>query len=280
MEPTATASIGDYTITPVWDGTIDANIDGIRGLDPGSVRELIAAETARTGRDPVTMPVRAFLVSRGGRHTLVDAGTGHFKGPLTGLLPASLAELGVRPEQIATILMTHIHMDHAGGLTDIAGKPVFPNAEIVLQEAEAAYFLDTPIDQLDARSQRNVADQRRILGAYGARVRRVAEGTDVDGLVAMLTPGHTPGHTGWLVSSGGKQALVLGDVVHLGAVQLPRPETMMIYDVDGQRAVATRQRVLAWAARDRLLVAGAHLSAPGLGYIVTSGAGYAFEPVA
>lgn len=280
MEPTYTKTVGAFAVTPLWDGTIDANMEGIRGLDPRVAQELIAAERARTGRDPVTMPVRAFLVRDGSRHLLVDAGTGNAKGPKTGLLPASLAKLGVQPEQISTILMTHIHMDHAGGLTDAGGKPQFPNAEIVLSETEARYFLDTPVAELDARSQRNVAEQRAILNAYGARVRRVPDGATVDGLVAMATPGHTPGHTAWVIRSRGQSMVVLGDVIHLGAVQLPRPDTAMIYDVDPVQAGATRRRVLDWVAKERVLVAGAHIAAPGIGVIVRAGEGYAFEPAA
>ena len=280
MEPIYTQTVGDYSVTPLWDGTIDANMEGIRGLDPRVAQELIEAERVRTGRDPVTMPVRAFLVRHGDRHLLVDAGTGNSKGPKTGHLPASLVAFGVLPEQISTIVMTHIHMDHAGGLTDAAGKAQFPNAEIVLSEAEARYFLDTPVAELDARSQRNVAQQRAIFAAYGRRVRRVPDGAAVHGLVAMATPGHTPGHTAWVVRSRGQSMAVLGDVIHLGAVQLARPDTAMIYDVDPVQAGATRRRLLDWVASERMLVAGAHIAAPGIGTIVRAGEGYAFEPAA
>jgi glyoxylase-like metal-dependent hydrolase (beta-lactamase superfamily II) len=279
MERTVTARIGDVAITPVWDGTLDANIEGVRGLDPGVARELIAAERAVTGWDPLVLPVRAFLVTRGSRKMLVDAGSGTTKGPSMGLLPASLAKLDVTPADIDALVMTHIHMDHAGGLTDASGAAIFPRAELVMHEAEGAYFLDTPAEQLDARSQRNVAAQRRIVAAYQGRVRRVADGADVGGLVAMLAPGHTPGHTAWIARGDGRQAMVIGDVVHLGAVQLPRPDTAMIYDVDSKRAAETRRRVLAKAADERILVAGAHLPAPGLGYIRRDGDAYRFEPM-
>ena len=84
------------------------------------------------------------------------------------------------------------------------------------------------------------------------------------GITAMLRPGHTPGHTNWLIQSGGERILIWGDIVHLAAVQLARPEARLIYDVDTDLAAATRQKVLEWAADERLIVAGAHLGFPGL----------------
>ena len=278
MEPTRTVTLGNLTITPLWDGTLDAGIDGIRGLDPGVARQLIAVERAITGVDPLVMPVRAFLVKSGSTLTLVDTGSGTTKGPRTGHLPASLAALGVQPGDIGAIVMTHVHLDHSGGLADSAGRALFPNARLVMHETEAAYFLDTPTADLDARSQRHVELQRTLVAPYRDRLTRVRDGEGINGLAALLAPGHTPGHTVWLATSGGLTLMVLGDVVHLGAVQLPRPDTAMIYDVDPRLAAATRHAILARAARDQLLVAGAHLPAPGLGTIVRAGGGYRFEP--
>jgi glyoxylase-like metal-dependent hydrolase (beta-lactamase superfamily II) len=87
----------------------------------------------------------------------------------------------------------------------------------------------------------------------------------------MLRPGHTPGHTNWLIQSGGERILIWGDIVHLAPVQLARPEARLIYDVDSELAAATRQRVLDWVASERLVVAGAHLGFPGFGRVERSG---------
>ena len=91
-------------------------------------------------------------------------------------------------------------------------------------------------------------------------------------------PGHTPGHTGWLVHSGHDGVLIWGDVVHLAAVQVPRPEAALVFDVDPDAARATRRRIFDQVAADRLRVAGAHLDFPGFGHIVRQGASYRFEP--
>jgi glyoxylase-like metal-dependent hydrolase (beta-lactamase superfamily II) len=91
-------------------------------------------------------------------------------------------------------------------------------------------------------------------------------------------PGHTPGHTGWLIQSGKDGLLIWGDVVHFAVIQVQRPDTGLIYDVDPRAACATRRRMFDRAAAERLAVAGAHLDFPGFGAIVRRGAGFGFEP--
>jgi glyoxylase-like metal-dependent hydrolase (beta-lactamase superfamily II) len=111
-------------------------------------------------------------------------------------------------------------------------------------------------------------------------MRTVRDGEALPGVSATLLPGHTPGHTGWLIHSGLDGVLIWGDVVHLAAVQVPRPDAALVFDVDPKGARATRQRTFDRVAADRLRVAGAHLDFPGFGYIVRHGASYRFEPEA
>lgn len=278
MDRTQTVKLGEFEITSVWDGTLDAEIGSVRRIDIDVAQRLVDAERARTGIDPLVLPVRTFLIRTLKRLTLVDAGSGTTKGPSMGHLPSSLAALGVAPESIDCLLMTHLHMDHIGGIVDEAGLPAFVNAELVMHEAEARYFLETPDEQLDARSRRNLEFQRNAVRAYGKKCRKVRDGEGIEGVRARLAPGHTPGHTLWEVGSGSAKAVVIGDVIHLGAVQLARPDSAMIYDVDADGAVATRCRVLAEWANEDVVVAGAHLPAGGIGRISRDGAGYRFDP--
>jgi glyoxylase-like metal-dependent hydrolase (beta-lactamase superfamily II) len=279
MEPIVTVRIGDIEITPVWDGTLVAGLDGIRGLDPATVSRLIQDAKQSTGVDPLVLPVRAFLVRDSDRLALVDTGSGTTKGPSMGFLPQSLAALGVSPADIDTVVMTHLHMDHIGGLVDASGKPAFKAATLVIPSTEARYFLDLDPAQVDARSRRHLDITRAFVGAYGNKVRRAAEGETVAGLTARLAPGHTPGHTVWSANSGGRQATILGDVVHLSAIQLPQPDAAMIYDVDQELASRTRATLLGHLADQRTLVLGAHLPAPGVGLIQRAGEGYRFVPM-
>lgn len=267
---------GKIEITSVWDGTLEAKLESVLGIEPSTAKALIDADRQTSGCDPLILPVRAFLLRTADRVALVDTGSGTTKGPSMGHLPNSLEALGVSPSMIDTILLTHLHMDHIGGLVDPHGRPAFPHAELVMHAAEARYFLQSRTDDIDARSRRHIEFVRRAVAAYGDKVRQVENGGGIEGVEALLAAGHTPGHTCWVAGTGDQRVIVIGDLVHLSAVQLPRPDSALIYDVDPDHAAITRQDVLAHIAQSGMLVAGAHLPGSGLGKMTRSGEGYRF----
>jgi glyoxylase-like metal-dependent hydrolase (beta-lactamase superfamily II) len=268
-------TIGDIEVTTLSDGVLTAPLDVVLGMDKAEVERLAGR------KDNLPISVNAFLLRLNGKWALVDTGSSNTMGPTLGKLPDDLRSHGVAPEEIATIFLTHLHPDHSNGLIDDSGAALYPNAEVILHETEAAFWLDRdPSSAANERIQRNMAKAAQTTAPYRARLRRVRDGEAVPGVSAMLLAGHTPGHTGWLIQSGNDGLLIWGDVVHFAAIQIARPDTGLAYDVDPQAACATRKRMFDRVAADKLKVGGAHLDFPGFGTIVRRGTGFAFEPVA
>jgi glyoxylase-like metal-dependent hydrolase (beta-lactamase superfamily II) len=274
-----TKQVGEFTVTAVSDGVLYSNHDVILGVD----KEESARLTGVPYGQPLPLDVNSFLIRHGGKLIVSDAGTGQGLQPVQknlGKLPENLRAAGAPPEAIDIIMLTHLHSDHSLGLVDEQGRPVFPRAELFIHEVEVAFWLDRELQPGDSeRIVGNSNKQRVVLAPYRGRIRRVKDGEVLPGITAMLRPGHTPGHTNWLIASGGERLLIWGDIVHLAAVQLARPEARLIYDVDTDLAAATRAKVLDWCARERLTVAGAHLAWPGFGRVVRNGERFSIESV-
>src|SRR5437016_314235 len=259
----STRQVGEFTVTAVSDGVLYSNHDVILGVP----REESAKLTGIAYGQPLPLNVNSFLIRHRGKLILSDAGTGQGLQPVQknlGKLPENLRALGAPPEAIDIIMLTHLHSDHSLGLLDEQGKAVFPKAELFIHEMEAAFWLDRALQPGDSeRIVGNSNKQRATLAPYQGRIRRIKDGEVLPGITAMLRPGHTPGHTNWLIQSGGERILIWGDIVHLAAVQLPRPDATLVFDVNPDVARATRRAVLEWVAAERVRVAGAHLPAPG-----------------
>lgn len=268
-----TLRVAGVEVEAVSDGTLKSSVDNVIGMERGRIDALV-----RTPDDAILIPVNNFLIRRGGNTILIDAGAGNTMQPTLGHLPANLRAAGVDPAAVTHVVLTHIHPDHANGLVDDAGAPHYPNAEIVVHATEADFWLAPAAGREPETVQRNRARARINLAPYGDRIRRVHDGEEVLGLTPLLAPGHTPGHTCWLMGARPGALIAWGDVVHFSAIQIPHPDVAVTYDLDKDLARTTRQRVLDLVATERLAIAGAHVDAPGLGYVVRKGSGYAFEP--
>lgn len=203
--------------------------------------------------------ILAFLVKFGGNTILFDTGL------RAGNIPSELAKHDVKPEDITTILITHLHPDHFGGLVNTSGKAQYPNANIYVSKPERAYWVD------EVRNEAVI----EALKLYDGRVNLFDFGDEVvQGVKAIDTTGHTPGHTSYLVESEGDKLLVVGDVLHFIEIQLPKPEVAVRYDVDPDGARVSRKFILDYAAMKGIRIAGMHVTPPGVLSIKKSGAGY------
>lgn len=266
--------VGEFEVAAVSDGILNSNHDVILAID----KEESARLTGVPYGQPLPLDVNSFLIRHRGKLILSDAGSGHTLQPTLGKLPENLRAIGAGPDKIDIVMLTHLHSDHSLGLVDREGRAVFPNAELYIHEVEAAFWLDRELKPDDSeRITRNSKAQRAVTAPYRDRIRRIKDGEVLPGITAMLRPGHTPGHTNWLIASGGERLLIWGDIVHLAAVQLAQPAARLIYDVDTELAARTRAQVLDWCAAERLTVAGAHLGFPGFGRVVRDGGRFAIE---
>ena len=270
--------VGDIAVTALNDGMFQGSFELLAEFDPAEAERLHRACFRAV---PPNLTVNSFLLHLpDGRRVLVDSGCGGHLGPALGKLEANLAVLGVTPAEVDVVLATHLHPDHAGGLTDAEGAALFPAAELVVHAAEARFWRDDAVLAGAASDQDRmfVGLARQALAAHRDRTREIASGEVLPGITAIPASGHTPGHTGWLIASGGELLLIWGDIVHLPGIQFARPQAGLVFDVDRAAAIATRRRMMDMAAADRLLVAGMHLDFPAFGHVARAAEGYAFVP--
>jgi glyoxylase-like metal-dependent hydrolase (beta-lactamase superfamily II) len=270
--------IGDVVITALSDGYLDVPYSSIATMEPHQA-EAMLLENGQPA--PPRVSINCFLVRFSGRTAIIDTGSGDTMGPTLGHLPEMLAAIGVSRTDIDTVLLTHMHPDHSNGLTSADGKRLFPEAQIVVGQADIRHWHDdAAMARVNESQQVRYFQGARFMAAPYMDRMRDAVGGVFPGVTAIPMPGHTPGHSGYLIESGGETLLIWGDICHLPGIQLPRPDITMVYDSDPDAAAATRKRVLDWVATDRLLVAGIHLHFPGFVHIVRQGTGYAAVPEA
>lgn len=221
--------------------------------------------------------INTFLVNDGQRLALIDTGCGELI-PTGGKLVENLARVGVEPEDISLILITHMHPDHIGGLFE-QGSAVFPNAIVRIAESDMAYWQSAAEQQNAHEITYTWFDAARAaLTAYSDRLELLGGETDLGGGISSVPlPGHTPGHTGYLIDGGTEQLLVWGDTA-IPPMHFPRPDVGMIWDVDAAQCRQTRLTTFDRAAADKLLVTGTHLQFPSFGYVVRHGKEYGWSP--
>lgn len=245
--------IGDLTITAVSDGYLHASFDFLANIDSADACRM--QENAGI-TDHTSIHINCYLVRGGGR------------------LTANLLFAGIHPSEIDAILLTHAHPDHVGGVMNASGEAVFPNAELVAHHREVAFWEDDGnLCRAPERARGNFLVARQAFDGYRDRLRTFDGGEVLPGITAIPLPGHTAGHTGYRLESGGQNLLVWGDIVHFPEIQIPRPDVSIAFDQDAHLAAETRTRLLDITSSEKLLIAGMHLGESAFGHIARTANG-------
>jgi len=277
---TYTFSIGDAQITSLSDGTVPQDVHALLHGTTNEKTDTLLGKSYLA--NPVETSVNAFLLKIDGKIILVDTGVGQLFGPgYGGKLLQSLSAAGVTPEQVTDVLLTHMHLDHEGGLVH-DGQLVFPNAIVHVSKADVDFFLDRS-NAAKAHYDIKYFDQAfQTVKLYvdAGKVQTFSGTAEImPGVTATVHPGHTPGSAFYTVQSKGQKIVFVGDIVHVAAVQFPDPSITIAYDVDLKRAAQTRAETFSLFAHDRTLIAVPHLPFPGVGHIRAVGNGYEWIPV-
>ena len=202
------------------------------------------------------------LVTTGDARILFDAGM------MAGGTIAAMQDAGLTPADVTHVVLTHMHPDHIGGLTDDAGQPTFPEAAYVAGQVE-----------FDAWAAMNDETFEAKVRPFADRFTFVAEGDTVaPGVTAMETFGHTPGHMSFMLEGANQRMLVNGDVVNHYVWSMQHPDWEVLYDSDKAAAAETRRRVLGMLAQERIAMHGYHMPAPGVGFVEARDDGFLWVP--
>lgn len=229
----------------------------------------------------VPIPFTVTLVRVGGRTIMFDSSTGAQMSPTAGRFAKNLAAAGIQPGDISTIVVTHYHPDHIWGLmAKDTNAQLYPNAEIIVPEPEHKHWTATElVEKVPEGARGNVRRIQATLPTW-KNVKQAAVGTEVtSGVRSMATPGHTPGHTSYIVSSGSDSLIVGGDVTNIPALNLANPGWHLAFDANAVLAEEGRRKIMDRVIADKTIMTGYHWGLPGAGTIQKDGNGYALVPV-
>ncbi len=271
--------LGDFEITALSDGTVELPVDQLLSQDPIETIKNLAHYFLKA---PLETSVNAYLINTGTKLILIDVGAGSLFGPTLGKLLINLRAAGYDAAQVNEIYLTHIHPDHVGGLM-ANGIPAFANAIVRANKLDSDYWLSA--ENLANAPQDSKSFFEGAIASINPYV-KLERYKDFSGelelspgISTVSTFGHTKGHTSFLVQSKDQKMLILGDLIHVAAVQLDNPSVTIAFDVDATLAAETRRREFTKAAEEKTLVAASHMQFPGIGHLRTKGEAYEWIPV-
>lgn len=277
--------IGELQAVIISDGTLTAK-PPFPALAPNAtlaeVEALLEANLAPT--DKVTLNLNVLVVQIGSELVLFDSGVGHMRGPACGWLTNNLKAAGINPGDITSVLLSHAHSDHFGGLTNSDHKLAFPNAKLFANPVELDFWL-SPEPDLSKCYETPEFKKAQIKRAHDVLmpIRKAFEpmnpGDTLFGCVEVLeASGHTPGHLNFKITSGSETFIHFVDLAHNYILMMQRPDWVTSFDVWPEVGTVTRKRVLADLAKSKGTMMGYHLPFPGIGKVGIDGEGYRWFP--
>jgi glyoxylase-like metal-dependent hydrolase (beta-lactamase superfamily II) len=272
-----TYQVGTAEVTALYDGIWEKPHDPAF-IANASVEDVKAAMVkAGLPADFVSIPFTVVVVKTGGKTVMCDSGTGGQVQPTAGKMMANMKAAGIDPTKIDTILISHCHPDHIFGLMEKdTNKPVFPNTEIVISDVEYKFWTDPSVIDRLPEARKGLARRIQAVFPTWKNIRQVTGEPEVaPGIRFVSSPGHTPGHRAFHLSSGSNQLMISNDTAYVPALVVANPGWHGQYDQDAALAEASRRKLLDRVIADKIRICGYHFPFPGAGTIAKDGGGYA-----
>jgi glyoxylase-like metal-dependent hydrolase (beta-lactamase superfamily II) len=271
--------LGGAEVTVVSDGPLPLGdpAASFLGVPKEEVQKMLTDNFLSSSN--VILEQNAPIVNMGDRLILFDTGMGTLQlfGPSTGRMQKSMAEAGINPGDIDAVVCTHAHIDHIGGIVDANDKPVFPNAQIYISQADLEFWTDE--QKLGSPMKDFIVHARKNLLPVRDRIVFFNDGQEfLPGVTAMAAPGHTVGHHIFMVNSAGKSFAFLVDLSHHAVLLLEKPRMEFSYDTDPKQAAGSRVRLLEMLAANKTPVMSYHFAWPGYGHVAKAGEGFHYYP--
>jgi glyoxylase-like metal-dependent hydrolase (beta-lactamase superfamily II) len=275
--------VGSIEVTAVYDGIWRKPHDPtfIKNATVEDTKEALAKAGLTTEFMPI--PLTVVVLKIGDKYVMIDSGSGvgQWQANATNL-PSNMKAAGIDRGQISTILVSHFHPDHVWGLMEKGtNAAVFPNAELIVSNTEYKWWTDPGRVEKLPEGRRPAGKRIGDVFPTWKNWKLVEDNAEVaPGVRLLAAPGHTPGHSAFLVTSGKDQLMVSNDAMYVPALLAPHPDWQGAYDQDGATAVTTRRKLIDRVIADKMMVCGAHFPFPGRGTFTKDGDVYAFAPLA